>query len=208
MQSAARPRAVVFDVGHVLYDWSPRYLYSKLIDDEAQLDWFLANVLTVEWHFQHDAGRDFADTSAELIALHPDHRELIEAFDTRWLETIPGPIPGMVELAEELDARGVPLFAITNFSHEFWPRFAATAPVFERFEGIVVSGDEKVMKPDPRIFAIANERFGLRPGDALYIDDRADNVAGAEAAGMIGFHFAGENKAERLRARMGELGLL
>lgn len=199
------PGSVVFDVGGVLYDWHPRHLYSKLIDDPDQLDWFLANVVTLEWHFQHDAGRPVAETSAELIERFPDYRDLIAVYDARWLETIPGPVPGMIELVDELAAAGVPLYAITNFSHEFWPRFMATAPVFRHFRDIVVSGDERLVKPDPAIFALASARFGVAPGDALFIDDRADNVAASDAAGFVGHVFDG---VAPLRARLRDLGLL
>lgn len=198
-------RAVVFDVGMVLYQWDPRHLYAKMITDEGQLDWFLANVVTHAWHFQHDAGRDFADTSAELIAQYPEHRDLILAFETRWLETIPGPVPGSLEIVEALSARGVPLYAITNFSHEFWPPFRATAPVFDHFRDIVVSGDERLVKPDPAIFELAKRRFDVGPGEALFIDDRADNIAAGEAAGFVGHLFEG---AAGLRARLETLGLL
>ncbi len=123
----------------------------------------------------------------------------------RWLETIPGPIPGMLELVAELDAAHVPLFAITNFSAEFWPRFAATAPVFERFRDIVVSGVEKLTKPGPEIYALALDRFGLAPGEAVFIDDRADNVAAAGRAGLIGHVFDG---AVGVRTFLAEQGLL
>ena len=198
-------RSVVFDVGGVLYDWHPRYLYRKLIDDPDRLEWFLANVVTLEWHFQHDEGRPCAETTAELIERFPEHRDLIAVYDERWLETVPGPIPGMIELVGQLAAVGVPLYAITNFSHEFWPRFKATAPVFTPFRDIVVSGDERLVKPDPRIFELAKRRFSVAPGEALFIDDRADNVAAAEAAGFVGHVFEG---ADRLRRRLVELGLL
>lgn len=197
--------SVVFDVGGVLYQWHPRHLYAKLIDDPDQLDWFLANVVTLEWHFQHDEGRACADTTAELIERFPAYRELIEAYDPRWLETIPGPVPGMIELVDELVANGVPLYAITNFSHEFWPRFRATAPVFRYFRDIVVSGEERLVKPEQRIFELAMQRFGLAPGEALFVDDRADNVAASEAAGMVGHHFM---SADGLRAHLVELGLI
>jgi 2-haloacid dehalogenase len=198
-------RSVVFDVGGVLYDWHPRHLYKKLIDDPDQLEWFLANVVTLEWHFQHDEGRPCAETTAELIERFPDHRDLIALYDARWLETIPGPIPGMIELVDELAAAGVPLYAITNFSHEFFPRFKATAPVFGHFRDIVVSGDERMVKPDARIFDLAMRRFGVAPGEALFIDDRADNVAASEAAGFIGHVFT---DAGTLRRRLKELEVL
>lgn len=192
-------------MGGVLYDWHPRHLYKKLIDDPERLEWFLANVVTLEWHFQHDEGRPCAETSAELIERFPEHRDLIAVYDERWLETVPGPMPGMIELVDELAAAGVPLFAITNFSHEFWPRFTATAPVFRHFRDIVVSGEERMVKPDPRIFQLALRRFGLARGEAIFIDDRADNVAASEAAGFVGHVFDG---AEPLRQRLRGLGLL
>ena len=189
MRLIDRLSAVVFDVGNVLYSWDIRALYAKLIDDPARLEWFCANVVTPEWHFQHDAGRDTRDTVTELIEQYPEERALIEAYVPRWLETIPGPIPGMIELVAELAAMGMPLFAITNFSHEFWPRFRATAPVFARFRDVLVSGEERVVKPDPAIYARAIKRFGILPADALFIDDREDNVQGARAAGMQAHQF-------------------
>jgi 2-haloacid dehalogenase len=203
--TAVRVRAVVFDVGNVLYDWDIRHLYRKLIADPDELEWFVSNVVSQSWHFQHDEGRDLADTSAELIAQYPQYRDLIELYGPRWLETVSGPVPGMIELVEELAAAGVPLFAITNFSHEFWPRFAATAPIFDRFRNIIVSGDERLVKPHRPIFDLAMQRFGLAPGEALFIDDRTENVAGGEVSGLVGHLFDGVGP---LRARLVTMGLL
>ena len=198
--------SVIFDVGHVLHDWEPRLLYERLIPENEALDAFLRDVATREWHFQHDAGRPFAETSAELIAAHPQHAELIAAWGPRFNDMLPGPIPGMVELVEELDAAGVPLFAITNFSGEFWPPFRAReAALFDRFRDIVVSGDEKMMKPDAAIYRLAVDRFGIAAEEALFVDDRADNVAGAEAVGIRGHLF---RDAATLRADLALLGLL
>lgn len=199
-------RAVVFDVGHVLFDWHPRHLYARLIPDPAALDHFVSNVVTFDWHSQHDAGRPFAETSAELIALHPDHADLIALYGPRFGDTIPGPIPGSPEIVEALDDAGVPLFAITNFSAEFWAPFRAeNTALFDRFRDIVVSGEEKLVKPDPAIFTLAMRRFGLAPGEALFIDDRADNVAAGEAAGLAGHVF---RDAPTLRADLVSRGLL
>ena len=198
-------KAVIFDIGNVLYDWDPRYLYEKLIADPVELDWFLTNVVTREWHFQHDAGRPAAVTTAELSARFPPYAELIAAYVPRWLETIPGPMPGMLDVVADLAAADVPLYALTNFSAEFWPRFRATAPVFDHFRDIVVSGEEGMTKPDPRIYALALARFGLARGEALFIDDRADNVAAAQAAGLAGHVF---NGAAGVRAALIEAGLL
>ena len=200
------PTAVIFDIGHVLYDWDPRALYGQLFDDGDALDAFLRDVATREWHFQHDAGRPFAETSAELIARHPEHAAMIAAWGPRFSEQIPGPMPGSIEIVEELDAAGVPLFAITNFSGEFFAPFRAReARVFDRFRDIVVSGDEKLVKPDAAIFHLALTRFGLAADDALFVDDNAANVAGAAAVGIRAHHF---NGAARLRAELIALGLL
>ncbi len=195
---------MIFDIGRVLYEWDPRHLYERLIPPGAALDAFLRDVVTPEWHYQHDEGRDFADTSAELITLHPQHRALIEAWGPRFAESIPGPVAGMHALVERLDAAGVPLFAITNFSHEFFPPFrAAEAALFDRFRDIVVSGAEKLVKPDTAIYRLALSRFGLAPGDAVFVDDNAANVAGAEAVGMTAILFT---DAEALAVRLRALG--
>lgn len=195
------PAAVVWDVGHVLYDWDIRHLYAKLIDDPERLDWFLGHVVTREWHFQHDRGRSFAETSAELIARFPAERALIEAYGPRWLETIPGPVPGTHALVESLHKSAVPQFGITNFSAEFWAMFRPTAPLFDRFRDIIVSGAERLMKPEPAIWALAERRFGLSGRDLFFIDDNPANVAGARAAGWRAHRFTdAQALAEALRA--------
>lgn len=198
-------KAVVFDVGNVLYGWDIRALYAKLIDDPARLDWFCREVVTPEWHFQHDEGRPFADTSAELIARFPQEADLIRQFGPRFNETITGEIAGMAAIVDGLAARGVPLFAITNFSAEFWPAFRATARLIDPMRDVIVSGAERLVKPDPAIYRLALTRFGLAPGDALFVDDRADNIAAGEASGFPGHLFEGAASLER---RLSRLGLL
>ena len=198
--------AVIFDIGRVLYQWEPRFLYERLIAEPAALDAFLRDVVTMEWQFQHDAGRAFADTAAELIAQHPQHRALIEAWGPRFLETIPGPVEGMPALVADLHARGVPLFAITNFSHEFFPPFRQQeAAMFDRFRDIVVSGEERLVKPDPAIYRLALDRFGLEARRTVFVDDNEANVAGAAAIGLHALHFTSE---PTLRRELVELGLL
>ena len=182
-------QSVIFDVGRVLFDWDLRYLFAKLIAEKAELEWFVTNVVTPQWHFQHDAGRPLAEMLPELKARFPDHAPLIDVYATRFNETIPGPMPGSLELVERLDAAGVPLFAITNFGHEFWEAFRPTQPVFDRFRDIVVSGTEKLMKPDPAIYRLAIERFSIDPAGALFIDDVAKNIEGAESVGIAGHRF-------------------
>lgn len=198
-------RAVIFDVGNVLYDWNLRQFFAKLVAPH-ELDLFLRDVVTLEWHGQHDAGRSFAETSAELIAAWPRFADAIAAFGPRFSETIAGLLPGMESILRDLHARGVPLYAITNFSHEFWPPFRAQeAAIFDLFDNILVSGDVGLVKPDPAIYALALARFGIAPAEAIFVDDRDDNVRAAEATGIRGHVFAG---AELLRAELVGLGLL
>ncbi|WP_236697541.1 HAD family hydrolase [Sphingomonas sp. Leaf357] len=198
--------AVVFDVGNVLYAWNPRVLYERLIPEDRALDAFLHDVVTTDWHFQHDAGRPFAETSAELIAEYPQHADLIRRWGSHFIESITGMMPGMRDLVDDLDAADVPLYAITNFSGEFWTPFRAReADVFDRFRGIVVSGDEKMLKPHAPIYHLALDRFGLDAAQAVFVDDRADNVEGAQAVGMAGLIFT---DADTLRADLARLGIL
>lgn len=200
------PSVVIFDVGNVLFDWNPRFLYERLIGDDRALDAFLRDVATKDWHFQHDAGRPFADTSAELAALHPQHADLIAAWGPRFIEQLGDMLPGMRTLVDDLHARGVPLYAITNFSGEFWPPFRdREAALFDRFQGIVVSGDELLTKPDPAIYRLALDRFGIAAEDAVFVDDRADNVAAADAVGIRGVLFT---DADALRADLARFELL
>lgn len=199
------PRSVIFDVGRVLFDWDLRYLFAKLIADSDELEWFVSNVVTPGWHFQSDAGGLLADMLPELKARFPDHIVLIDAYAARFNETIPGAMPGSLELVERLAAAGVPLFAITNFGHEFWEGFRPTQPIFDRFQDIIVSGTEKLMKPDPAIYRLALDRFGIDPAGALFIDDVAANVAGAESVGIAGHLFEGAAVLERDLVQRGYL---
>ena len=195
--------AVIFDVGHVLYDWDPHHLYARHIPDPARLDWFLANVVTREWHFQHDAGRPSAETTAELIAEHPAERALIEAYAPRWLETIPGPVPGSLALVQRLAARGVPLYAITNFSREKWAECLIRFPFLQSFDGVVVSAHERMLKPERAIYEVLLARYGLKAGDCIFVDDSIRNVEAARSVGMQAVHFV---EPIDLRAQLRGLG--
>lgn len=198
----AHGKAVIFDVGHVLFDWDLRILFRKLVDDPAEVERIVTQVVTPEWHFQSDAGRDLAGMVAERQAEFPADAHLITAYATRFVETIPGPMPGMMALVEDLHAADVPLFAITNFGAEFWAMFRPTQPVFDRFRDIVVSGVEKLTKPDPAIYQLALSRFGIPADQAVFIDDRPDNVAGAQGVGIDGHVFCGASGArDWLRGR-------
>lgn len=197
--------AVVFDVGRVLYRWDLRHLFRKLIPDPSELERFVAEVVSPEWHFQHDGGRPIGEMIAERCAEFPEHAGLIEAYGARFNETIPGPVEGSLELVERLAARGVPLYAITNFGADFWAGFRPTAPVFDLFADVVVSGVEKLAKPDPALFALAARRFARAPAAMLFVDDNADNVAAAAAGGWQVHHF---HDAARLEGDLAQRGLI
>lgn len=198
------PQAVVFDIGRVLYDWNLRHLYAKLIVDPAELDWFLAHVVTEDWHFQSDGGRPLAEMLPERIAQFPDHAHLIETYAERFLETLPGEIAGTHALARRLADRGVPLYGLTNFGAEFWARFRPTAPLFELFADVVVSGEERCVKPEARIYEIAEARFGHPPHALFFTDDNPANVAAAAARGWQAHLFTGaaELEAELVACRL------
>ena len=197
--------AVVFDVGRVLFQWQLRALFERLVDDPVELEFVLGEVITEQWHFEHDAGRPLAEMVPERKALFPEHAPLIEAYATRFNETIPGPVPGSLAIVRALHARGLPLYAITNFGAEFWDGFRPTQAVFDLFGAIVVSGKERLVKPDPAIFALAAERFGHPPGEMLFVDDNRANIDGARACGWQVHHFI---DAQTLRADLEGRGLL
>lgn len=200
-----RASAVVFDIGRVLFEWNLRHLYAKLIDDPAELDWFLAEVVTEDWHYQCDAGRPLAEMVPERIARFPGHAHLIEAYPTRFNETIPGPVSGTHAIVGRLAARGVPLYALTNFGAEFWAGFRPLQPIFDLFADIVVSGEERCAKPDPQIYKIAERRFGHLPQALFFTDDNPANVAAAQARGWQAHLFT---DAASLEAALRALGLL
>lgn len=206
MTSAADIDTVVFDLGGVLIDWNPRHLYRKLFGgDSAAMEEFLGTVCTQDWNELQDAGRTVAQAEAELIARFPAHAELIRAFYGRFDEMMAGPIEGSVEVLESLAARGVPLYALTNWSAETFPRARSRFGFFARFRGIVVSGEISLKKPDRRIFEHLLATHDLVAGRTLFIDDVAKNVEGARGAGLQALLFQG---ADRLSADLRGLGLL
>lgn len=196
--------AVVFDIGGVLLDWSPTYLYADLIPDEDQRTHFLTNVATPAWNHEQDAGRPWAEAVAELTGLHPEHAEWIEAYDTGWLKMVKGVFEDTAAVLTELQAGGVPTYALTNFSGEKWEVAKEAFPILTRFDGEVVSGVERTVKPDEKIYRILIERFDLDPARTFYTDDMAYNVDGARAAGLDAELFTG---ATDLRAHLRARGL-
>ena len=181
--------AVVFDVGGVLIDWNPRYLYRKIFDAESEMERFLSEVCSHDWNEQADAGRPTAEITAELCGRHPDKRNLIESYYGRFEEMMKGAHDGTVALLERLHDRSVPLYVLSNFSAETFPLARRRFGFFERFSGLVVSGEEGMKKPDPRIYDIVIRRFGLQPASTLFIDDRADNTQAAIDAGGQALQF-------------------
>jgi 2-haloacid dehalogenase len=198
-------KAVVFDIGRVLFQWQLGALFEKLIDDREELNWFLANVVTEEWHFEHDRGRPLADMVPERIALYPQYETHLRAYATRFNETVPGPVDGTHDLVRRLAGRGVPLFCLTNFGDEFWQMFRPTQPIFDHFADIVVSGVEKVAKPDPQIYAITEARTGREGAQLFFTDDNPANIAAARARGWDAHLFT---DAASLEEQLVEAGLL
>ncbi|WP_430390575.1 HAD family hydrolase [Dyella sp. 20L07] len=196
---------VIFDLGNVLIAWDPRHLYRKLFADEEQMEWFLREVCNGAWNEQQDAGRPWAEATSLLRAQFPQHAELIDAYHHRWEETLGGAMEESVALLAALKMRGVRLLALTNWSHETFPVARERFAFLQWFEGIVVSGEERLIKPDPRIYQRLLDRYAVNPAHALYIDDSSRNVEAAEALGMQGWWFRG---AEGLREYLRSQGLL
>jgi 2-haloacid dehalogenase len=196
---------IVFDIGNVLVHWDPRALYRKILASEEEVEWFLGNVCTHDWNLEQDRGRSYEDAIAEATARHPDYADAIAAYHHRWAETILGPIGGTVAILEELDAAGAALYAITNWHQDKFRETRSRLPFLERFRDIVVSGDERLIKPDPAIYRLLFTRNGLEAETCLFIDDNLKNVEGARAVGMKAHHFT---SPEALRAELTGLGLL
>ncbi len=201
-----KPTVVVFDVGQVLIEWDPRHLYRELFDGyEDLMEDFLDRVCTPAWNLEQDRGRPWSEAIAQLSAEHPDCAELIRAYDDMWERMVPDAIPGTPEILAELKARGVPVYAITNFSAD---KFELTRKRFDflnGFDGIVVSGQERMVKPDQAIYRLLMDRYGLEPNQCYFIDDNPNNVEAARSVGMSAHLFLG---AEALRRDLAALGLL
>jgi len=179
---------IIFDFGGVLVDWDRRYLYEKMFADKADMDFFLANICHMEWNNWQDAGRSFEDGFKELLAQFPEYESYIHAYFDRWPEMLKGPILESVDLLHQLQGQ-YRLFGLTNLSAECYPLLQKRFPFINELEGVVVSGIEGVVKPDPGIFEIILHRYGLKAGESLFIDDNIDNINTAKAMGFLTIHF-------------------
>lgn len=195
---------VIFDIGNVLIAWNPRRLFSRLLPDDDAIDRFFAETDFFAWNAAHDAGQSFTEGVAQQRARFPQYADLFTAFVERWEETMGAPIQGSVDLARELRAAGYRTFALTNHSAETFPRAIRRNPFLEEFEGIVVSGKEKLIKPDPAIYRLFCKRHAVTPECAVFIDDSLPNVDGALAVGMHALHF---QTPEQIRRELIALGL-
>lgn len=197
---------VVFDLGGVLIDWNPRYLYRKLFaGDDAAMEHFLENICTSSWNAQQDAGRSFAEAGASLKWEHPRHSQMIDAWFLQHEEMLGGSISGTVEILSELRERGVPLYALSNWSAETFPTALRRFEFLQWFQGILLSGKVGLIKPDPRIFQLFFETFSVNPAEAAYVDDVRRN---AEVAGTLGMHGIVFRDPDALRAELVNIGLL
>lgn len=203
--SNGRLRAVVFDLGGVLLDWNPRHLYRKLFDDETEMDRFLAEVCTMEWHHAHDLGVPPEETIPPLIQAHPEYAEHIWAWPRRSEEMLAGPIEETVDILRALKDRGIPLYALTNMETWTYPGRRDRYPFLGWFDGTIVSGFEGVAKPDPRVFDLLLDRFSLDAAHTLFIDDSPRNVAAARGVGIQAIEF---ESAAALREELVAAGLL
>jgi 2-haloacid dehalogenase len=198
--------AVVFDIGGVLLEWDPRHLYRKLFGgDDAAMERFLADVCTPDWHRAHDLGQDIAQSCAELSARHPGQADLILAWSRRGEEMIPGPVPGSAELLADLKKTGMACYGLSNMEAETFPVRLERFGFLRLLDGFVISGLERVAKPDPRIFRLLLDRFGLRADRTLFVDDAPANVAAAQALGINAIRF---ESAPQLRGALEARNLL
>lgn len=195
----------MFDLGGVLIDWDPRHLYRRLFDDEAEMERFLGEVCTPAWNLRQDEGRPWAEAISSLAARHPEQRELIAAYRDRWAETLAGPIGGTVALLDEVHRSSLPIYALSNWSAETFPIARSRFPFLGWFDGIVLSGEVGIVKPNPGIFRILFARYEIDPAVTVYIDDSPANVAVAADLGMVALAFS---DAGTLRRELIGLGVI
>ncbi|MGN0033395.1 MAG: HAD family hydrolase [Candidatus Limimorpha sp.] len=194
---------IIFDFGGVLVDWNPHYLYDSYFNDKEKAEWFVTNVISSEWNAQMDGGKPFDVAVKERILLFPEYKEAIELYRDEWMKTMGDEIPGMYDFIKSLKNNGFPiLYGLTNWSNETFPKVRETYRIFSLIDNIVVSGDEKLLKPNPEIYLTLASRYQLKPEECLFIDDNKANVKGAIDVGMYSILFQG---VERLRTDINRL---
>lgn len=200
------PHTIIFDLGNVLIGWDPRNLYRKVFDTEEEADWFVRNITDLDWNEEQDRGRPVAEATEELVARHPKWEREIRMYYDRWTEHFSGPIAGTVAILKQLHAGGdYRLLALTNWSAELFPWARRTYPFLALFESIMVSGEVKLKKPDPAIYRLLAETYGLDDfAGCVFIDDSERNVVAARALGLDAVRFT---DAERLREELGKRGV-
>ncbi|MDG1760413.1 MAG: HAD family phosphatase [Flavobacteriaceae bacterium] len=184
-------QTVIFDLGGVLIDWNPEYVFLDEFDgNREKMNWFFENICTSEWNEQQDAGTPYQQATEERVRLFPEYEKHIRMYYGRWEEMLGNAIAGSVEILNKLrNAEGIRLIALTNWSHETFPIALDRFDFLGWFEGIVVSGEEKMIKPQAAIYNLTLDRYQIDPNTAVFIDDRKSNVDGAIASGMKGIHF-------------------
>ena len=188
---------IVFDLGGVLVDWNPDYVYRTIFGDEEKMRWFYKNICTPDWNEEQDAGRPLKQATEELVTKFPEQEQNIRAYYDRWEEMLGGPIAGTVELLRELkEKKHFKLYALTNWSHETFPIALQKYDFLHWFDGRLVSGEEKTRKPFLKIYELLAERFNIDPSKAIYIDDNKRNL---EPAAQLGFHTIHFQSPEQLR---------
>ncbi|GGG10376.1 HAD family hydrolase [Pontibacter amylolyticus] len=203
---ADQKSTIIWDLGAVLIDWNPHYLYRKIFDDEAEMHHFLENVCTFDWNEEQDGGRTIQEANDYLIARHPEHEENIRAYYGRWEEMLGGPIQDSVAILREMKLRGEhTLYALTNWSAELFPIALERYDFLGWFDGIVVSGTEKDRKPNHSFYHTLLNRYSLQPEEVLFIDDNLRNIKAAEQLGIESIHFT---SPEELRVRLEKMGVL
>ena len=180
---------IIFDFGGVLLDWNPRYLYKSYFNNDEEMEHFLADICNGEWNIRQDAGRPFAEAVKELQAKFPEYAEAIQMYDDDWEKMLKCELPESIDLLKELKFMGYGIYGLTNWSAEKIGYAFANYSFFSLFDGIVVSGVEKVVKPDRKIYEILLERYSLRPGECVFIDDNQDNVDMAKVLGINAIRF-------------------
>jgi len=198
-------KAVVFDLGNVLIDWNPRYLYSKIFYTETEVEWFLEHICDDEWNAKHDAGHPFSTGIAELSRLHPQFSSQISNWYERWEEMLGGPLNDTVAILAELKKKQVPLFILSNWSAETYPKAEAIYDFLHWFDGKIISGEIGKIKPNPEIYKLLIETYDLTPDNTVFIDDKLANVEAAKNLGIHGIHF---QNAALLRKDLFKLKLL